>query len=458
MQCAACHAVYPDAATACPDCQDLALQSTATNAVNREAASDDAVPMRAPQPSASTLIEFPGAGRTPKPQWRKDLSERVREIQQRRALEEARDHEENASPQFQASFDTRRPDARAAAPAGNTSTADESDYEEATATPATQLGLVPARHDAPPLNPLVAAALKRIERARQPPPAPTMTRGSRHGGAATAVARVAEESYHVAVEPAPAVVSTLEPSPAVDEANDTMLASHTSALACSTVPANIESDERVEQPVEPVRAATLVVVPPAPVATPVTASAAAAPEIVAEPSVPPSKPHRVVFCGVLDEAVLARREAEMLAAQLTPSPPVADDPAPFASRLAGGVVDLVVLAFASSPFAAIIELTNGNWADPRVAFSMVGIVLVLMFLYVTASTALAGRTWGMSLVGLRTVDARTGMAPSTGQCVRRAVGFIMSLALAGLGLLCALINAERRALHDLLSGTVVVRE
>lgn len=39
------------------------------------------------QSSASTLIEFPG--QTPRPQWRKDLSQRVREIQERRAREAA---------------------------------------------------------------------------------------------------------------------------------------------------------------------------------------------------------------------------------------------------------------------------------------------------------------------------------------------------------------------------------
>jgi uncharacterized RDD family membrane protein YckC len=116
------------------------------------------------------------------------------------------------------------------------------------------------------------------------------------------------------------------------------------------------------------------------------------------------------------------------------------------------------VAFASSPFAAIIELTNGNWADPRVWASMGGIVLVVMFLYLTASTALAGRTWGMSLVSVRTVDANTGNFPTTWQCVRRALAYMFSLATLGLGLLYALIDAEGRTVHDLLSGTAVVKD
>ncbi|MBA3239678.1 MAG: hypothetical protein H0T60_00440, partial [Acidobacteria bacterium] len=41
-----------------------------------------------PQTNGSTLIEFPGAHRN-RPAWRKELSERFREIQQKRAREAA---------------------------------------------------------------------------------------------------------------------------------------------------------------------------------------------------------------------------------------------------------------------------------------------------------------------------------------------------------------------------------
>ena len=84
----------------------------------------------------STLIEFPGVNRAPKPQWRKELSERVREVQERRARE-AREVIE----------------------------IEQSQTEAANLQP--QLELLPAV-EAPPMNPLVAAALKRIERAHQP--------------------------------------------------------------------------------------------------------------------------------------------------------------------------------------------------------------------------------------------------------------------------------------------------
>jgi uncharacterized RDD family membrane protein YckC len=89
---------------------------------------------------------------------------------------------------------------------------------------------------------------------------------------------------------------------------------------------------------------------------------------------------------------------------------------------------------------------------------MSGIVLVVMFLYLTASTALMGRTWGMSLVSLRAVDAETGRPPTTKQSVGRAILYIVSLISLGLGILYALFDAEGRAVHDHLSGTVVVRD
>jgi uncharacterized RDD family membrane protein YckC len=135
-----------------------------------------------------------------------------------------------------------------------------------------------------------------------------------------------------------------------------------------------------------------------------------------------------------------------------------DDRAPILSRIAGSLIDTLVVAFASSPFAAIIELTNGNWADWRVLASMCGIIVIVMFLYLTAATALAGRTWGMSLVSLRAVDADTGLPPTTQQAVARALLYIASLITLGLGILYALFDAEGRTAHDYLSGTAVVRE
>ena len=373
---------------------------------------------RTSAPAASTLIEFPTPGRAPKPQWRKDLSERVREIQQRKAQEAAREAEATAQatqgvvlPPVDETVTPAQPAAEATQPA---------------------LGLVPPA-PAPEVNPVVARALEKLERVRQRTSAPPPRVSSGRGRGAANAARVAREDYEVAPEvaqPAPT-----EQQVRVAEAGRLEQA-ELRAEAVEQTAQTPQSEAAVEAP----RPVNLVVVP-----------SRAETEAVAREK---ARRHIPV---VLDEAYLARREAAEIATEAQAAP-ATDRRAPLVRRAAGGFVDLLVIAFATTPFAAIIELTNGNWADPRVAGSLGGIVCVLMFLYLMASTALAGRTWGMSLVGLRTVDARTHRAPTTGQCVRRAFGFMLALATAGLGLFYAAFDAQGRALHDLLSGTLTVRE
>jgi uncharacterized RDD family membrane protein YckC len=126
--------------------------------------------------------------------------------------------------------------------------------------------------------------------------------------------------------------------------------------------------------------------------------------------------------------------------------------------MAAAFIDLLIVALLCAPFAAAIELSIGNWNDPRVSGSMGLIAALVMFLYHTCSVALAGRTPGMRVCALHAVDARKACVPTTGQCARRALVYMLSLATGGLGILYSLFDAEGRTVHDLLSGTVVVRK
>jgi uncharacterized RDD family membrane protein YckC len=340
-------------------------------------------------PPASTLIEFPGVSRN-KPQWRKELSERVREIQERRAREGTRE-------------------------------AVHLPVQHPAEQPAPQLGLVP-QPDAPVVNPIVAAALKRLERARHSTTTMPRTRATM-GGAATAVARVAEEQYQS------------------EESQELELG----ALSLNEDALQPQDEQLAEgKAVEAVRERehTLVVVPPT------------------QPPPPPlavSKvEHQPLTTRTIDDDDLYDTDEARL--DTAPAEAIYDDRAPVVSRVVGSFVDLLIVAFASSPFAAIIELTNGDWSDVRVIASMCGIILTIMFLYLAASTALMGRTWGMSLLSIRAVDAETGLPPTTKQAVGRALLYMVSLASFGLGILYALFDAEGRTAHDHLSGTAVVRE
>ena len=412
MQCPSCRAVYSNGLDLCPRCKTPASKSSTETATEPVLTSHESIASTAgaqateetmevsPQTTvqaSSTLLEFPGVSRASRPQWRKDLSERVREIQERRSREAAVQPQEAVQSQVEQSA------AGAAAP---------------------QLGLVPPQ-DAPAINPIVAAALKRLERARQSSPSMPRARASM-GGAAAAIARVAEEQYQTEENPKSIQASVPVAVPAVAPTSEPL------------------KGDRAVQPktAEPAREHSLVVVPAQP-ATKIT--------------LPASKAQtKRVTPEVSDETQTANSEDTLTDAFI--SEELYDDRAPVFSRIAGGVIDLLVVAFASSPFAAIIELTNGNWSDWRVVASMGSIVLVVMFLYLTASTALAGRTWGMSLMSLRAVDADTGLPPTTKQSVGRAILYIVSLITLGLGILYALFDAEGRTAHDHLSSTAVVRE
>ncbi|HEU4593984.1 MAG TPA: RDD family protein, partial [Pyrinomonadaceae bacterium] len=239
------------------------------------------------------------------------------------------------------------------------------------------------------------------------------------------------------------VVAPAQPAskPAPSEAAATPEAKATTSEAATTVASKSATDEKPEAQAKTEATS---------VKTPDVGEAATTDASAAKP-----QPRRKV--GVIDEHWLERNGVETLPKVAT-TELTYDDRAPRLKRIAAAMLDLLVVAFLSAPFAAVIELTIGNWGDPRVWGSMGGIVAVLMFLYLTCSLALASRTLGMKLFALQAVDANTAHAPTTGQCARRALVYMLSLATFGLGILYALFDAEGRTAHDLLSRTVVVKQ
>ena len=93
------------------------------------------------------------------------------------------------------------------------------------------------------------------------------------------------------------------------------------------------------------------------------------------------------------------------------------------------------------PFAAFLLLLGGG--------------------YFVLFTAAGGQTIGKMAAGIKVVSvhgenawsARVPLAASA----LRAVGYLVSLLPAGLGFLPALVGAERRAVHDRLADTRVVK-
>src|SRR5262245_937653 len=132
----------------------------------------------------------------------------------------------------------------------------------------------------------------------------------------------------------------------------------------------------------------------------------------------------------------------------------------FASRFAAFVADLVVLTgifllgLAAFNFAASIltgKSVDFNRSDIRVVVAYV----VWGFIYFALFWGLNGRTAGGALFGLQVLTDE-GSDVSGRRAIGRTLAFPLSFLILGLGFLGILLGDRRRALHDVIAGTVVV--
>jgi uncharacterized RDD family membrane protein YckC len=128
-------------------------------------------------------------------------------------------------------------------------------------------------------------------------------------------------------------------------------------------------------------------------------------------------------------------------------------------RLAAAVIDHAILFAIDAAIVyftlRIAGLTMGEWA----VLSPVPVVTFLVLLkvsYFSAFTAVGGQTIGKMAVGIRVVADRRGSLDGSAAIHRTVVG-TLSVVTLGLGFLPALVGADRRALHDRLSGTRVIK-
>jgi uncharacterized RDD family membrane protein YckC len=333
-----------------------------------------------PSERKSTLIEFPGISRNSLPEWRKELSERVREVQERRAREAAREAAEAERQRLEA------------------------------ATHAPQLELLPPT-EAPAMNPLVAAALKRIERAHQS--ATVETRPPRTS-LATAVAYAPEREENIMNETVPPTIQ---------------LEFETEAVAAEPPPA--------------VEKTHLAIVPPP-----------SEPAVVkTEPAWPKAEPGRPARRLIIDDDP-ALNYLDSICRNVRVDDMTSRSASAF-RRVVSAVLDLIFCALLTAPIAGAMYLTGSNFQDTQVLTVLAVSVVVVMFIYLTLITALTGRTWGMRLLSLRVIDTKTGLIPTGGQSIGRSFFYLLSLA-SVIGILFALISREGYTAHDRFTRTAVV--
>jgi uncharacterized RDD family membrane protein YckC len=376
MRCPSCGAIIKKRTMKCPECGAFRNKSwvgsepaespqseLAENKIKAKAVRNNG--------SSSSLITFPGTTRSTVPEWRKELGERVREVQERRARDAALEGEQVV-------------------------------IEEGV-MPAPQLELLP-KAELPPVNPIVAAALQRIERAH--------ARSQYSGNVAVAL-----QDYEARPEVG------IEISLPAKEFNG---------------PTLVEEEIKVNETPPPLeKVHNLAVVP----------AAATQEDTLATP-----KPKRLIR----DDNDPALNYLDSLPTTVGVDV-TRHRSAPIGSRIVSGFVDLFVICLLASPVLALLRFKEVEWLEPRTIAFVVGSFVVVAFLYLTINTALTGRTLGMRLLSLRVVDARTGLIPTGGQSAKRALVYLVTLAPAGIALMYTFIDRERQTPHDRFSRTAVVR-
>ena len=132
--------------------------------------------------------------------------------------------------------------------------------------------------------------------------------------------------------------------------------------------------------------------------------------------------------------------------------------APITCRLVSGVVDLLAIAVSGLPFMLMVVLMKGSFSAPSTQLASGVIVGLVALFYLALTESLCGKTFGMMFTSTRVVAAGTNAPPATAQVLLRAIGHLLALAPAGLGLIWIVIDREGRAWQDLISQTMVVRD
>lgn len=349
----------------------------------------------------STLIEFPGVARNV-PDWRKQLSQRVREVQERKAREAA---EELAAAQA----------------AGLVSCA----------LPSGQLELVPDLEQQA-MNPIVSKALERLERARRP-------QYSDSRMTATAAALAPEVAY---------------PDPIEEQ----VVERRTKLTVVQPIDREIESLEILDA-IEGANDAVEIIEPePATITTRIEIrSKEPQPGLEFPPDEPKADEPRRKGVRVLSDNDISLAYLESCLALPALAEDTRHDLPTLSRRGTAGVLDLLLVALMVSPVAAAIQFSGGNWLNPRVFGLMAGVTAATIFAYFTISVAMTGRTLAMRMFSLRAIDIRTGLIPTGGQAIARAFGYVFSLSLLGLGLAYVFMDPDQRTIYDRLSNTIVVR-
>ena len=133
--------------------------------------------------------------------------------------------------------------------------------------------------------------------------------------------------------------------------------------------------------------------------------------------------------------------------------------APFALRCGALLIDYILLALILTFSTMIARLMGGGARMAGGTAEKIGLVLTLIaaVLDLGVLAGITGKSVGKYTTGLR-IERKGGGAPGIPRALlRHFIGYPLSFLTFGLGFLIATIGTSGRALHDIISGTVVVR-
>lgn len=135
-----------------------------------------------------------------------------------------------------------------------------------------------------------------------------------------------------------------------------------------------------------------------------------------------------------------------------------EDLAPIGTRFGAGLFDFVIGTAVSLAILSPFAITASDWATMSGLLILCITTAAVLFTYLTLSVGLYGRSIGMRIFSIETVDAEKNVYPTIKQAAINSAVYLASTPFVGAGFLTVFFNEENRAAHDIAAGTIVVRE
>ncbi len=159
------------------------------------------------------------------------------------------------------------------------------------------------------------------------------------------------------------------------------------------------------------------------------------------------------FGETLEGEIPATVHTPMPAYSPAPSPAVPPGAEPL-SRLVAGLLDVVLLI----ALTLVVSYFRGGLVTAAGRSLALGFAIIFGTVGLVVSWVVWGSTPGQRMVGLKVCDAEGTSPLSLSRALRRLVGFTVSVVTLGLGFVSLLLHRDRLALHDVISGTRVIRK